>query len=368
MAMAVHLDAARRNIDRIGINFSELPQEPFWAPLFGRSEVAFKTNITAKIMAGSALLGRQLTQPEKDALAQHYAQLLRTQCFDSPIALVAGYAFYRRTRASYGFPLYTPKAATFNPNKLLWLEGPFAQRAWHGLRMLAWYSGCRIVTGIFCLSYAISVHESAYATDPRLQDYRREATARQQQLLRQRAAQAGQRMPPSPQAKLPPRTAPQGDEQSYQDAQDAQVARDARDAQTAQSAWPGMQSSQGEGSQASFSDEPYVFDDASPVSTSEQQISSTRQQVSQGGSAWDRVRRQAGGGPQNQTQSSSTQASSWGSRRDNETAAGAQQGSSYSFSSAEEERAYAKEQAQKEFDEMLERERQGASDNSRRRW
>lgn len=354
---AISYDVAKRNIDRIGINFSELPQQPFWAPLFGRSEDAFKTRITAKVMAGSALLGRELSQPEKDALSQHYAQLLRTQAFDTPIAIASSLAFYRRTHASYGFPLYTPKPDKFNPNKFLTLEGFFAQKAWHGTRLVAWYAGCKFLAGLFCVSYAISVHEGQYASDPRLQDYRREATARQQQLFRQRAQQSGQGSPPGLPRRQPPPTGWAGAEQSAQDAQDAQPA------------WPGTQSPQPESPWASYTDEPYVFDDASPVSPAEQQGAPTQQQSIQGGSAWDRVRGQARGGGAAQDQGSGAQATAWGRRTEDEmTSRGAQQGTSYTFSSADGERAYAKEQAQREFDEMLEKERRGQSDTSRRRW
>lgn len=354
-AGSIPFDVAQQNVERIGINFSELPQMPFWAPLLGRNESVVRRAVTAKVMAGSALVGRELTQPEKDALAQHYAQLLRTKAFDSPFAIASSYAMFRRTRASYGFPFFTPKPEKFDPNSfpLFSMKGPRAQMAWHALRVAAWYGVCKFAAGVFFISYGISVHEKNYATDPRLQNYRQDATARAQQLSQQRAQLINQRLSSS---KQPPPTGWAGAEQSTQDPSGTQPT------------WSGKQSPQAEGP-ASYSDESYVFDDASPVSPAEQQGASTQQQGTQGRSAWDRIRSQARGGGAIQGQGSGAQMTSWGRRRDNEiTSRGAQQGTSYTFSSDDEERAYAKEQAQKEFDEMLEKERRGQSDTSSRRW
>lgn len=370
---AIPYESARRNVDRIGIKFDELPHHHFWAPLFGRLDEAWRINITAKVMASSAAIGRELSQSEKDAIAENYAQLLRTQDLDGPWGVAAAVGFYLRTRASYGFPLYTPSPEKFNPNKFLGLESPMAPRAWHGLRFVAWYAAWRVVTGIFCTSFAITGHERRYATDSRLQDYRRAAAeirARRMQLQRtQQMVQRGLSGMPS----MPPATTGwAGTEPSFQDTQNTQNARDARDAQAAQEAqstWPGMQSPQQETPPASYTDEPSVFDEASPVSPSDQQQESSPQQpFTSGGSAWDRLRAQARGRGAAQSQASGVQATAWGRKREDELISrGAQQGTSYTYSSGDEERAYAKEQAQKEFDEMLERERRGQSDSSGRR-
>lgn len=52
----------------------------------------------------------------------------------------------------------------------------------------------------------------------------------------------------------------------------------------------------------------------------------------------------------------------WEKRVNDETTSqAAKQGTSFNFSSEDEARAYAKGQAQREFDEMLERERKGDS-------
>lgn len=112
------------------------------------------------------------------------------------------------------------------------------------------------------------------------------------------------------------------------------------------------------------------FDDASPVS------SSAQNNANSGGSAWDRIRQQSQQ-PQRrqqqqqqrqwgQQQQQQQQSSEWGNIDD----ANPQRHSAsenYSFSAADEERATAKTQAQKEFDALVERERYGV-EQDRRGW
>lgn len=364
------IEEARRSVDRLGIDYNKLPQQPFWAPLTGRTNEEFKVLIAARIMSCSVMVGRVLTQPEKDALAQHYASLLRTRTFDSLIAMGATLGFYRYTYKSYGFPLYTPRPKTFDPTNFFGLKSALAPRAWHGIRFVAWYGACKIVASIFCLSYGLSVHTARFASDPRLADYRQllQAKSGQQRLgsrqretararLRQEQAEyTGAQFPPEVQRRAAAPSSWGSTEQSTQNNQ---------------SEWPGMQSTQSGNSQSSYSDEPYVFDDASPLAPVEQQ-SDTVQQSAQGFSAWDRIRGQARSkaAPQGHVsggQFSGGQANSWEKKRSDELAARvAQEGTSYTYSSADEEKAYAKAQAQREFDQMLERERRGGSDGSRR--
>ena len=86
-----------------------------------------------------------------------------------------------------------------------------------------------------------------------------------------------------------------------------------------------------------------------------------------GGSVWERIRRQQASG------GSSPPAQSRGRRMDGvgqEQQEGSTTGDSFSFSRSEEERNYAKDEAQREFDERVERERRGRdfSSGSGKRW
>ncbi|KAL8975872.1 MAG: hypothetical protein Q9205_008013, partial [Flavoplaca limonia] len=100
-----------------------------------------------------------------------------------------------------------------------------------------------------------------------------------------------------------------------------------------------------------FSD---TFDDASP--TAENAVDQA-----QGGNAWDRIRRQA----QNPTTGAKQKGPRWNPVR-KEQQEGSTTGDSFAFSSDEEQRQLAKDEAQNEFDARVERERQGGSFDEKR--
>lgn len=90
------------------------------------------------------------------------------------------------------------------------------------------------------------------------------------------------------------------------------------------------------------------FDDASPTGGSGAMDGG-------GGSAWERIRQQSASGSPSGSEPSLISAR--GFRREQQD--GSTTGDSFSFSSSEEERNYAKDEAQKEFDERVEKERRG---------
>jgi len=91
------------------------------------------------------------------------------------------------------------------------------------------------------------------------------------------------------------------------------------------------------------------FDDASPTGESGAMAGGG------GGSAWERIRQQNASGSSTGSEPSFRRAKSF--RR--EQPEGSTTGDSFSFSNSEEERNYAKDEAQKEFDERVEKERRG---------
>jgi hypothetical protein len=111
------------------------------------------------------------------------------------------------------------------------------------------------------------------------------------------------------------------------------------------------------------------FDDASP--TGGQGVAAETPPAAQG-SAWERLRR--GEKPESSSSTGSNQ-SAW-QRAQNETQKEQRQGlttgDSFAFSKSEEERSYAKEEAQKEFDSRVERERRGGefsqNGGNQKRW
>lgn len=348
----IPIEVARRNIDQLGIKWDELPQLPFWAPLVGRSQPKFRQEIASRIMMASVFAGRELTQTEKDALSQHFARFQVIRAWDTPVIVASTIACYRATYAKYGFPLWTPKADKFDPNKfkipLLPVEVPkeVARASWHSLRLLAWYVSCKITIGLFFVSYAGSTMIAAYNSDPRLKDYT-EAIKPQNRRMRQAAGSVGQRESSGLPDAQEPNSTWVNTEQSTQDSQ---------------STWLGVQSSPTERTRDTSRDEgSYTFDDASPVAPAEQEKAASQPSVQ--GSAWDRIRSQVRPGGAAQDRGSTGQTSAWARRREAERASrSAQEGTSFNFSERDEmkeDKPYSKEQAQEDFDDMLERERRG---------
>ncbi|KAG8157477.1 hypothetical protein KVR01_012519 [Diaporthe batatas] len=349
----IPLESARRNADSLGINYDALPTMPFWGPLFGKTSDYLKTRVAAKVMTSSASVGRELTQSEKDAMSHHFAKLVITTAYTSPLAVAATFAMERTTRPTFGFPFYTPKPPKFNSQKFPGLpEGRASHLAWQATRVFAWYAASKIVISLFVTSYAISVYSANSGTDNRLEAYRREIARRAG------AAMRGGRPPNIP--NLPPmQPQQQFPQQSWQDPAPATESVGWASSEQPEKAastpsprpWTATQNSQA-GRQDSYNQESYVFDDASPVAPSEQSSYPPQGSSQQGGSAWDRIRGQA--------QAARGQPGSWAKKRQDEmTSRGAQDGTSYTYPTEAEEKVYAAKQAQKEFDEMLERERRG---------
>ncbi|KAJ4393570.1 hypothetical protein N0V93_002783 [Gnomoniopsis smithogilvyi] len=348
-------EVARRNIDQLGINYDALPQLPFWAPLVGRTQLDFKRKIASQVMASSAVAGRGLTQPEKDALSQHFAKFLVIQAWDAPVILASTIACYRGTYAKYGFPLWTPKPDKFNPNKFPFVSADIpkevAQKSWHALRLLAWGAGCKFVVSIFFFSYAVSTFVAGSNTDPRLRDYHEAIKAKISQRRRQGGLNSGQQSSSGLSDAQEPISPWANTDQSTQE--------------PPQSPWPVAQSSPPERTEDNSSDdEPYIFDDASPVAPTEQGKALPQQRGQ--GSAWDRIRSQVSPGGAAQSRGSTGQNSAWARKREQDrTSQSAREGGSFNFSSEDEEKSYAKDQAQRDFDAMLERERRGEASGRR---
>lgn len=281
------------------------------------------------------------------------AKLVITTTYASPLAVASTYALEKATRAKFGFPFYNPKPS-FNSRKFPGLpEGKFSFWAWQGSRVLAWYAISKLAVGLLATSYAISVYSANSGSDNRLEDYRREIARRTSAAMRntqQRPMSQGS----------PGQPYQQYSQQKWEESTSApEPAGWASSEQTEKVAptsspskpWTATQNPQ-TGRQDSYNQDSYVFDDASPVAPSEQTNSSPQNSSQQSGSAWDRIRGQA--------QAARNQPGSWAKKRQDEmTSRGSQDGTSYNYSTADEEKSYAKDQAQKEFDDMLERERRG---------
>lgn len=108
----------------------------------------------------------------------------------------------------------------------------------------------------------------------------------------------------------------------------------------------------------------FFDDDASPTAGNNPDMSTpSRYGNSQGGGVWDSIRRAGSSQPGTASSAQTSQSQGWNSRSSREDRSGESMPSSGgegSFSKPDADRSYAREQAQKEFDEMLERERRSS--------
>jgi hypothetical protein len=272
---------------------------------------------------------------------------------------LAGYMTYRG-RQTMRFPFFKPviTGGRFNPAT----GGPQVRIMWHTARFAAYYGafwliGEPIFQGINFLRQSYSMDK-----DPRLASLLRDGKKQVGEVLGaiedSNSQQYGDAWKPEA----------QNDYSSQSDHSDQQSPQPAETKQQAWSTYSRPEQAQTSSKKWDVSDD---IDDASPVSASYQ--SQTQASApSYSGSAWDRVRQQAQY-PARQSQQSQKAweaprgaSSAWGSEDDASPQSRGPR-DTYSYSSADEEKSTAKTQAQREFDELIARERRG-TDQDRGSW
>lgn len=356
---------------QVTIKLEELPRPPpLFGYLLGYTDKYIGNRVERGLSQASQLLGRPVTQTEADAIGQHLAGMTRTGAWGDTIGIGAGVLRWRATQAELTFPrfLFFRGRAPENPEKFGPLQGAQARAAWNALRLTAYSSLGWALGGILAGVYGAMTYTVKMAGDPRLTEV--------SEALRKRASSANNTGLPEARQPQPQRTMPpfrpmqrQSDSDdmspqsgSYTDTgllSDAQM--QARDRM--QRPDPGQSPTADRDTTFSMDKvtrQPRNFDqdDASPTASY-----GNANGGSTGGSAWDRIRQQS---------ANNAGASGLGrSFEQRSQARGAQsQQDSFSFSSSDEEQQLARSEAQKDFDQRIERERQGKdfSDNSTPRW
>ncbi|MCJ1366261.1 hypothetical protein MMC16_005388 [Acarospora aff. strigata] len=157
------------------IDTTSFPRPPFLiGPLFGYTSTYCANVIYARINNSALLLRRPPTQDEATALAYHSAKMLSIAPWGSPLGLAGGWYRAYATREHYRFPFMTPSKETFNPNVVRYfgvrMEGRQAQLFWHSLRGTA-YGFIGIFIGhLLVQTYAATVAAVGERQDPRLKD------------------------------------------------------------------------------------------------------------------------------------------------------------------------------------------------------
>jgi hypothetical protein len=368
-AMANRRAEAARMVDQLGIEWDTLPKLPF----FDFDKDRYKLYVAENIISGQQLLQRQFTVDERNAVAYHAAKKRVTLAFALPVSLGITMIAERRGHDTYRFPFWTPKPTNFDPSRFpipsskapfTLLEGARAVTAWHVARGLAYFAFIHTAVTAFVQVYATSVEVAGLSRDVRLRDMSKEI----QQRSRNRRGGAAVPFPGRP---VPPEDPSMRDSDAeytnsqyggYSTGEESRQGTETYDTATPMSSdysAPRERQQTRRQPQEPAPTQSYsppasdglegggIFDDASPVAPAER----GRPVTSPSGlSRWDQIRRQAA------TSSGAAQASTDG-----------RHGDSFTYSQEDRDNATAKEQAQREFDAMLEKERQGETADRWRR-
>lgn len=340
--------------------FSEY-EAPFYARIrgFGRAQtLALAESTVLGLAAGT---DRSLSDTETQALTEHFLSSVHNMlAWKWVMTGLAAYMTYRG-RQSMRFPFFKPivTGGRFDPAT----GGPQVRIMWHTARYAAYYGafwliGEPIFQGVNFLRQSYSMDR-----DPRLAS-----------LLRDGRKQAGEVLGAVQDSNNPQygeawKTESQQDYSSQSHETDQQPSQPTQSQR--QQTWTSYRRPE-QASQPSRDgwDVTDGIDDASPVAPSSRSQAETAQSYS--GSAWDRVRQQAQYSPRQDRQDQKTweapqgKNSSWGA---NDDASPQYRGSkeNNSWSNPNGEKNTAKNQAQKEFDDLMDRERRGV-DEERGSW
>jgi hypothetical protein len=369
-----------------------LPQPlPVIGTFMGFSDYAvrFKTETTLKFAEGK--LGRQLYPHESQALAFHIYQLEQTKSYFAAAGAAAGTYRAYATMATNRYPFYQPKIDSMDPNKFVFLRGPMAQVGRHVWRFSLYLLVAGQMGSIIGQFIAQPLAAVATSKDPKLEQFGNElkaaaaaAPAKQQAQGREiqerrrefeRQTRNPDNMGPSPQASWGKQPSAQTEDDmsptAGNEAWGSQAsAAGSWDSFSSQSDQNLPQRSQGPPSSEAgtrkppprrapqASPSPFDDDDASPTGGLFQDElnygSQAQEQPRPGESTWDRLRR--GGAPVPGQRPPQTQRQE-SERR--EQRGGSTLGDSFTSVEGEDVRKRERERAQREFDERIERERQG---------
>ncbi|KAG5756204.1 hypothetical protein H9Q69_004294 [Fusarium xylarioides] len=336
---------------------------PFYASVIGYRRDWNLLVATSRVSGFAATLGRDLEDVEAKAIAEYTLDNIHTNAGLKWLSVaLAGYMTYRGRR-TWQFPFYKPKlGGRFNPNEATSIftnkkiRGAYPRATWHCLRFTAYAAVIMLMIEPAFRAVSFIRTEAAMTNDPRLKQFTKDAAERVKDVMSN---------PTISRAPFTGRDVHKSDENDPWASNDSSnTSSESRYQPAPTESWDKAQSSTTTQQSQRPNDDWSVLDDdddASPIAAS----SRNKPASPPAGSAWERIRQQSQGPPQQSDYQSRTWAtrsqigsqpesqSGWGSR-----SAGSSS-DSFSFSKSDEERAVAKEQAQDEFDRLVERERKG---------
>ncbi|KAK0117709.1 hypothetical protein ONS95_012038 [Cadophora gregata] len=365
------------------VDVSKLPKPlPWIGSLAGYNEQLLSKALTKKIAHSSQILQRPLSQEEVDAFAFWTAKQVSILSYGVPFGVGGGLWRCWSTADTFRMPFYRPNAETFNPQvfppRIAILKGNNAVMAWHACRAVLYGGMGNMLGQLFFGSYSMSVATVGEMGDKRLKpfiDAVKAQAAKQRGSLPQTSGQPGIGQQPDfgtqSRDDASPGTIPMG-ERSPDASWESMSEKKQPEVQAQPKRWPQARPMPTPPPVEESSDQPFgIFDDASPTGGQGVQADIRAAPVtSQGGSAWDRIRRGEQSSGQRSPNSGSQQAqnqNAWSRLQKDSTTTS----DGYSYSKTEETNL-AKGEAQKDFDARVERERSGGDfakgNGDQRRW
>ncbi|KAK1759523.1 hypothetical protein QBC47DRAFT_372264 [Echria macrotheca] len=334
-----------------------LPGLPLFWPL-RRTDITYRLSIANMLDMYERSAQRHLTTDEIEALAQHTHSFEVSKAWFDAAGTTAGvYLWSTGRKGAYPIPFRKVPAdfdnQVFGGKRVpMQLRGRSAFLMWNAARLGFCVLVARMTTSMVSGAFVLPKAALAAKADPRLKGLFEDVRQRQQQQHRRGPGQApfGARTgQPTQSVSSAPPPPPAVVSSGYSDASPTYTS----DTSPSYSG-----TSQDEGWQDNAGFEESKAETSAPVAGS-----APTNQTS--GSAWDRLRKSAGVTSGGAGQGEQRRQSSWEERRQRAQKGSSGGGSdqsldSYAYSQSDEERALAKEQAQREFDAMLERERRGS--------
>lgn len=346
---------------------------PILGPLFGFTQQRLLNTIRLDAGRCMSLVGRPLTQREFDAISFYCAKMNAISSYGGPVGVLGGIWRAQNSKHTFRFPFWQPDfkpgepigEGMFDPKKFGPLKGVQAEAAWHALRRTAYaLIGGSVGLAVFG-AYATSVAIAGQRMDERMKDI---MSALQSMTPEERRAKTS-RAAPMPGTEL----GVSNDQSSSPYSRDiggADQQRQPQFAQDEQQTSQPPQQYQPPRRQRQSQGVDFDFDDASP-----QRGMSSSQASSD---PWETLRQNARNGVRYSSPANGP-SNAWAGKRagqgDGDGSQGREQGQtsttgdSFSFSKSDEERQLPREEAQREFDARIDRERKGQDFNgSQKRW
>lgn len=379
--------------DQINRAFTEYVP-PWYSSVIGYGRERNLLVATSRISGFASTLGRDLEDNETKAIAEHTLDNIHNTAVIKWATLgLAAYMTYRGRR-TWRFPGYTPKlGGRFNPNEATSvfsgkkIRGGYPRLTWHVLRFTAYAAATMFLVEPALRSVNYVRTETAMANDPRLEQFMEEASSRVEKVIAAGSTNIEMRR-----RKQPEPSSSDSFERDDAQGNGSNERVDDDDGSRAPgpvrftTSWDHVrgkiptpsqtpQSSRDDWNVQDDDDE----DDASPIAAPIA-APARNQPASHPVGSWERLRQQSVQGTQQQSdfnarggwtgvgraQSQSESPAQWGGASSSSSSEwGSAKASSDSYNGGDEDRAGAREQAQREFDEMLEKERNGGEQQSR---